>query len=803
MTILVGGVALAVVAALTALRPTWTDRIPAVLVWPLALAGALALGSSDAAPTGWVLLDTLVRVAAGAAVVLAASRLGAGWTVWLALVTVVGLVLAEAGGWEQVGAAGVGVAVAVVLTGGRQPVLQALAAAALVAPLGHLDWPVVTGASSVLVAVGLAPFLLAGLRHAPDRLRSAVPVVLALYVLVAIGGAVVGGLSALSARADVDRAVDAAVAGLDGADADDPAPAIAKLREAADAFDEAETTLRAWWARPALLVPGVAQHARAVATMADSGAELATAAADSLDEVDLDSLHPVDGQINLGELADVEPALDRTLVSLRSADRRLEDVRSPLLIGLVADRLDELASKVKDARSTAETASAALDVAPELLGADGPRRYFLVMQTPSELRGVGGFMGSWGELVLDNGRFELVRTGRVRQLTEGGPDPAGRRIEGQPEFVGHWGQAPAQYWGLIGFSPDFPTVASIISQLYPQSGGAEVDGVISLDPASFAALLELTGPITVEGYDGELRPETAEQVLLHDQYLGGDDADREAFLEAAIRRLFDELTAGELPGPRSISAALAPMVDGRHIQLFSKHEPEERFFRSIKADGSVRRTRPDGVGMVGQNYNGNKIDYFLRRALTYDITWDPDTGVVEGTLEVRLENRAPATGLPHAVIGWGGDLIANQLPVPDGENLAYVSLYSALALSDVTVDGQPAELNRVVTDLGFEATDLYVRIPSQGAKVIRAHVKGQIEPGSSYRLEVLRQSTATPDQLTARVRVADGWTVLRAGSATTVDGSTAVRQGDASTPFTLELTAEPSERSLLDRLQGG
>src|SRR5690606_32250414 len=132
-------------------------------------------------------------------------------------------------------------------------------------------------------------------------------------------------------------------------------------------------------------------------------------------------------------------------------DRRLAEVRSPLLVGLVADRLEALADQVGDARTTAETASAALDVGPDLLGVDRPRRYFLVAHTPSEMRGVGGFMGSWGELVIDGGRLELTRTGQVRELTTGGPDPADRRIEGQPEFVTHWGQAPAQYWGLIGF----------------------------------------------------------------------------------------------------------------------------------------------------------------------------------------------------------------------------------------------------------------------------------------------------------------------------------------------------------------
>jgi hypothetical protein len=428
------------------------------------------------------------------------------------------------------------------------------------------------------------------------------------------------------------------------------------------------------------------------------------------------------------------------------------------------------------------------------------------MQTPSELRGIGGFMGSWGELVLDDGRFELVRTGRLRDLTEGGDDPAGRRIEGEGDFVGHWGQAPAQYWGLIGFTPDFPTLGRIIDQLYPQSGGAELDGVISLDPAGFAALLELTGPITVEGLPGQLAPETAEQVLLHDQYLtieSGDDSDREAFLEAAVRRLFEELTGGELPGPRTISAELAPMVDGRHIQLFSTHDAEQRFFRSIGADGSVARTRPDSVGVISQNNNGNKIDWFLRRALTYDVTWDPSTGSVVGEVEVRLENQAPSSGLPHAVIGWGGDLSANQLPVADGENLTYLSLYGSSAFDEVAVDGEAAEVNRSVPDLGHWAQDLYVRIPSMGTKVVTARVDTQVAPGPRYGLDVLRQVTVVPDRVTVRVRLAEGWELARSpGGGARVDGDVVTLAADASTPIHLDLRAERADPTVLDRLRG-
>ena len=367
--------------------------------------------------------------------------------------------------------------------------------------------------------------------------------------------------------------------------------------------------------------------------------------------------------------------------------------------------------------------------------------------------------------------------------------------------MAHWGQGPARYWGLIGFSPDFPTVGSIIAQLYPRSGGSEIDGVIAIDPAGFAALLELSGPVTVEGFDGQLGPENAEQVLLHDQYLAdGAEADREAFLEAAIRALFDELTAGELPGPQSISAALAPMVDGRHVQLFALDDDEQRFFEAIGADGAAGRRRPDGVGMVGQNYNGNKIDYFLRRSLTYDVVWDPATGQVTGTLEVELANEAPASGLPRSVIGWGGDEGFNELPVADGENLMYLSLYAALPLDDLTLDGQPLELNRVVDDLGYVAYDAYVRVPSQTTRVLRATVSGQIEPGPRYGFEVLRQVTAAPDEHTVRITLPAGWAFTDRGGD---DRRTRTVTADASTPITLDFTAERSARTILERLRGG
>jgi hypothetical protein len=628
---------------------------------------------------------------------------------------------------------------------------------------------------------------------------------ISLSILVAIFGAAAGAYAAVQARTEVDRAVDAAVAGLDLLDGDDRAAAAQRLDEAAASFAEAEADLTVWWARPALLVPGVAQHSRAVATMAGAGRDLSETAAAAVVEADVDSVRPVAGVVDLAAMEALREPLNASVESLRRADRRLRDVDSPVLVPPVADRLDDLSDRVAKALDSAETASAAVDVAPGLLGADGPRRYFLALQTPSELRGAGGFMGSWAELVIDHGRFDLVRTGRVSELEQGGADPAGRRIESEPTFAARYTQAAAQYWGLIGFSPDFPTVGSIIAELFPQSGGSPLDGVVAIDPSAFASFLELTGPISVPGFPQELTPENAAKALLFDQYLEFPKQENEArqqFLADATQVLFDALTGGELPGPGAIAANLGPAVDGRHLQMFSVHDEEQRFFEQIGATGSVERHDGDVVGLVGQNYNGNKIDWFLHRSLFYDLTWDPGAGEVSGSVEARITNDAPASGLPHSIIGWGGDVSAGQTPVADGENLMELSLFSALPLSDVTVDGAAIEANHF-DHLGMEEAFSMVRVPPGATVVVRAEVRGAVERGDEYVLRLLRQPTVTPDQVQVRIRLSDGWEAAKVTGAERRPGG-AEATWTAEAPHELRLRVKPAgaaSESVLDRLR--
>jgi len=408
---------------------------------------------------------------------------------------------------------------------------------------------------------------------------------------------------------------------------------------------------------------------------------------------------------------------------------------------------------------------------------------------------------------IDGGKFDLVRTGRVRELTEGGPNPAARRIEGHDDFVGRYGQVPARYWGLIGFSPDFPTVGSIITQLYPQSGGRKVDGVVGIDPTAFAAFLELTGPIDVPGYPDQLTSDNAEQILLHEQYLrfpGGESPGRDErveFLEDATEVLFDELTGGELPAPGALARVLAPAVEGRHIQVYATDERAQRFFDRVGATGKVPVAEDDVFGVTGQNYNGNKIDYFLERKISYDVRWDPGTGAVKGSVEVAVTNRAPAGGLPPAIISWGGDVSAGQIPVADGENLMWLTAYTRnVRVTGATVDGKPVKLTSGV-EAGLRARSGFIRVPSGQTRTFRAKVAGHVPRGPDYSFASLRQVAPNPDQMVVRVRLADGWAVdsARGGEAA---GGAVVARWSSERPHRLRITAKRADPTVLDRLRG-
>ena len=765
----------------------------------LCAAAGVGAAASGASPTGWVVTDILFTAGLGAATTLAAPLVGAR----LVAVATGLAVLCSGGSSTSAVCAGLGfgVAVAIVAIEREAPVLVAAAGGALALAALRFDWPQPLGTPSLAAAVVLAPVLLAGLRLAPANVRRLVRRGAGGAVAFSVVAGALALLGALGARTSVDAGVQAARDGLTAVSQANPEEAGRRFDEAAASFRKADNSIGAFWARPGLAVPIVGQHAKALRALASTGKDLAIAGARAAREADPSTLRLVDGAFDLQALEAVRAPLENAWQSLRRSRAALDDADSPWLVAPVATRLAELTAKVRSASASTETAVLALRNAPAFLGVDGPRRYFLAVQTPAEARAAGGLIGNWGELLAVDGRITLGRFGRTQELNEGG-DPATRRLSGPADYVRRYQPyKPFLYWQSITMSPDFPTVAEVIAELYPQSGGAPIDGVISVDPYALAALLRLIGPVPLDG-DRQLTADNAAPLLLHEQYLEfgeEQETDRVDFLAAATSAVFQRLTSTTLPKPQEVADVLAPIVAGRHLQLASVHPAEQRFFERLGATGAVPPVRGDFLGVVTQNFNGNKIDWYMKRSYDYDAEYDPGSGEVRATLTVRLRNDAPADGLPRSVVGYGGPDIPEQPHTAFGENLTLLTVYSPLELVSMTVDdGQELGLSKQ-NELGRRVYSALVSVKTRSTRTVTVELAGRIRAGD-YRLDVLRQATVVPDEASLSVTVASGWQVEEGGR----NGvSSAHAQVTVDRTRTLEVGTERAVNGVLGRLRRG
>jgi hypothetical protein len=722
-----------------------------------ALATAAAIGGAMAGshPTGTPILDPVYAGAAAALVTVAASQASRAAVLILATVSAV-----FARDWLLVPAAvALGLAFASTFMHRAYARLQALIGAVSIEVM--LRWPNVGfhGLTVVVALSAVAVVLGSAWSHLSGRWRR--------RTAWAAGGLVAGAVvlaaplaaGTLMARHSVASGVDAARAALSSVSDGDSASATAELNSATGDLRRSHRLTGSWWTAGGLLVPGVAQQRRAIAADTAAAAALTSLAGREADSLDYHNLGYHQGQLNLKAVTAMSAplvALDRQIAS---AQATIKSTRSAWLVAPLAADVGRLSTELDRARGSADLGVLAARDAPALLGGEGVRHYFLAFVTPAETRGLDGFIGAFGELTADQGRLTLTRSGPIADLNS-----ALRPIHlaGVHDYEARYGAfAPAGHFQDVTYSPDLPTVAQVIAQMYPAAGGDRIDGVLAVDPEALAQLLQFTGPLTIAGLPYPLTTANASDVLLRQQYSLFTDpaqAERNTFLHEALSDAFKRLSAGSLPGPKALSSALDPVVRQGRLLFWSTHPGDQHLLQRLGLDGSFPQPGPgsDALAVTVANAGNNKIDAYLHEAVNDRVVYDPATGRVAATVTVTFANDAPSTGLPDYVIG-----VHSGPNLPPGTNLMWVSLYSPLHLTSALVGGAPSTFSPPVPELGANAYSGFVVVPSGGSTTLRLSFEGNLSKGPRYRMALRLQPLVNPPS--AQVTVAD---TARAGGST-------------------------------------
>lgn len=553
--------------------------------------------------------------------------------------------------------------------------------------------------------------------------------------LVAVAALVLGwvGIRGLLARVHLERARSGASAVRDALAAGDTPGAGSRLRSMQrDTGSARRLTADPVW-RVVAHTPYLGRTMRTTAGLTAAVDSVARAALPGLVTA-ADALRPGKDRpggfgIDLGLVARAQEPLGRADTAVAEAVARVAALPTGGVLPPVVQARDQVLSQLDSVRGQVHDSSLGSQLLPPMLGADGPRRYFLAMQNNAEARATGGLLGAFGILEADHGALRLVRTAsnlELPQLTITAAD-AGVPAE-YVERYGDWGLL-GPTWHMGNLSPHFPYAAQMWAARWRAATGEAIDGAIALDPATLSHLLQVTGPVTLA--DGAtLGADNVVDFVLRDQYarypgVGLQDQEvRKQVLVGIAQGVLGRILLGAASA-RDLVPALGRAASQRRLLVATPaHPAEQALLAGTPLGGVVPETAQPFAGLVVNGAGGTKLDYYLQRRVSY-LTNTCAAGRRPATAVITLTNAAPTTGLPEYVVNGDNARPGTFLP---GRNRLWVSYYATAGagLIGAKIDGSPLRVS-AGTERGHPVFSAYVTIDPGASKTITLSLD---EPGT-------------------------------------------------------------------------
>lgn len=379
----------------------------------------------------------------------------------------------------------------------------------------------------------------------------------------------------------------------------------------------------------------------------------------------------------------------------------------------------------------------ALGAARTFLGAGGRRRYLVVAQNNAEMRDQGAVL-SYVVVSFENGRLIREKQGSVADLTLPAPAPTPVPA-GTQEVFGPI--RPTQTWQSVNATADFAFSGRAMADMYRQAAGQAVDGVIALDVPALAGLLQIVGPVSIDGAAEAVTAGNVGRLLLNDFYQGlGPTSDQTLRRERqadVVKAVMDRLT-GQAQDAVAVGRALGDAASGGHLRLWSAQPGEEDVFERTGLGGGPAAKEADRTFHVAvQNRTASKLDYFVRPSVHQDVQLTKEgTAVVRTT--VVIENQAPANATASYQFGPAA---FTEKP---GDYLAWVLLWGP--------EGSRQVLNGVA-ESGLQLSQFILAVPAgERREVLFETVVPDAVRGGELRLRLVPQPRLEPMPLSVTVR---------------------------------------------------
>jgi len=469
----------------------------------------------------------------------------------------------------------------------------------------------------------------------------------------------------------------------------------------------------------------------------------------------------------------LQPAMTSFAANVDRAGASRQTIDTPSL----SPRLQSILQRFDTAYPLLSNGLSLARIAPQLLGADRPRTYLIILQNEDELRATGGFISAAGHITLDAGKIVSLTVNDAYQMDD---------------FTKPYGDPPAPLWNIMGsqlwlfrdsnWSPDFPTSASKMIELYTYTQGGTFDGVIALNQNVVEALVAGLGSLTVDAAQPPLTAQTI-RTYMRTAWAPSGQSDvstwyvqRKGFIGRVMQAMLDRMLnqAGDINWGE-LSRNLSNVLNSHDLLITLLDPALNAPLHESGWDGALPEVRGDFLMIVDANLGFNKANSLITEAYTYTVQLNPDRSVTSDLAMSYAQHGTPADTCPHVVTPYSLSTTYDWLAQQCYWNYRRVLVPAGATLLDATRHPtQPGELiTGAISDgatttsaeenrTAFSTLVLVKRSQSLASRIRYALPINTVQPDGAYTLHVQKQAGAGHWPLTIVVNAPDGHHIVGA-----------------------------------------
>lgn len=324
------------------------------------------------------------------------------------------------------------------------------------------------------------------------------------------------------------------------------------------------------------------------------------------------------------------PELNGLKANLDLAILNLQQVRGCGLLWPLQGKIRELENQLEQVDYFMSEAIPATQLLPVLTGYPDKSTFLVMLQNSDEIRPTGGFLGTYGILDMQNADIIRFDTHDIYHmdmpvqdfLNITPPEPIEKYLN------------PKWYLRDSNWSPDWPTAAQKIEwffeledKLLPTKDqinnlDGEFAGVIGITPEFIKDLLEIVGPITIEGqvYDSENFTQLLEYRVEQSYYdLGVPSWHRKEVIGDISRELKIRLLNLPISSWGDLLGIIDSNIYKKNILVYLHDEQSQDVVSALGWSGEVKQVDSDYLMVVDSNMAALKTDAVMGKSVEYEI----------------------------------------------------------------------------------------------------------------------------------------------------------------------------------------